>query len=67
MRSSILHFFLLILKILFNLATNAVYKYSRFSKTLLKKNLEFFLRKKVDLILFFLCFILLLFKINSFI
>lgn len=41
MKDLILHFFLLILEVLFNLAPDAVYKRNQFSKALSKKNLEF--------------------------
>lgn len=43
MESPILHFFLLILGVLFNLAPDVVYKHDRFFKVLLKKDLEFIL------------------------
>lgn len=61
MRSPILPFFLLILRILFNLV---VYKRGRFSKTLLKKGFEFVLEKKNSPISFFLGLILLLSKVD---
>lgn len=64
MKNSIYHFFLLILKVLFNLTINAICKYNRFFKTLMKKNLEFNLRKKVGSISLFLYFILLPLKVN---
>lgn len=48
-----MYFFLLILKIFFNLALNAIYKYGKFSKVLLEESLKFILDKKVDLVLFF--------------
>lgn len=44
--------FLLVLKVLFNLALNAIYKYSRFFKILLENGFEFILSKKVDPIFF---------------
>lgn len=43
MRSLILHFFLLILRVLFNFALDAIYKCGEYSKTLLKKKLKFVL------------------------
>lgn len=52
MKSSILHFFLLIVEVLFNSALDVIYKRNRFSEALLKKNLEFFLSKGVNLVLF---------------
>lgn len=52
-KSLIFYFFLLILKVLFNLALDMVYNYNWFSKALLKKNLELIPGKKFNLILFF--------------
>lgn len=45
MRSSILYFLILVLRIPLNLGLNAGYKKSRFFKTLLKKNLELVLSR----------------------
>lgn len=59
-----MHFFLLILEVLFNFILDIIYKYGKFSKTLLKKSLEFILSKKVDFILLFLIFMLLSSKID---
>lgn len=64
MKNPILHIFLLILKVLFNSALDIIYKYSKFSKTLLKKSFNLITGKKSSLILFFLCFILLLSKVG---
>ena len=47
-KSPILHFFLLILGILFNLAPDAVYKRGGFSEALSEKDLEFILSERVD-------------------
>lgn len=60
-----MHFFLLILEILFNLIPDIIYKHSRFFKTLLKKSFEFILNKKIGFVLFFLHFMLLLSRIDS--
>lgn len=46
MKDLILQFFLLILGVLFNLAPNTIFKYSKLCKTLFKKSVEFFQRKK---------------------
>ena len=54
-----MHFFLLILEVLFNFTPDAVYKHGEFSKTLLKKDLEFLLGEEINPVLFFLCFMLL--------
>lgn len=53
MKNLILHFFLLILEVLFNFAQDIVYEYSQFSKALSKKRFEFVPGKKVDPVLFF--------------
>lgn len=58
-RIPILHFFLLILEVLFNPTLDVIYKPNRFSKNLLKKSLEFVLDEKSSLILFFLSLVLL--------
>lgn len=52
-KSAILHFFLLILRVLFNLVLDAIYKYGGFSKALLEKSLEFVLGDKINPGLFF--------------
>lgn len=52
MRSLILYFFLLVLEVLFNLIPDIVYKYSKFSKNLLKKSLKFFSSGEKGLITF---------------
>lgn len=59
-----LHFFLLLLRVLFNSTSNIVYKCNEFFKDLSKKSFELILDKKSGLILFFLCFIFLLSKNN---
>ena len=41
MRGPVLYFFLLILRIPFNLTSDAIYKYGRFPKTFLEKSLKF--------------------------
>lgn len=64
MKSLILNFFLLMLKISLNLSPNTNYKYSGFSKTLLKKTFKFVLSKKNDIIIFNLSLILMLTKFN---
>lgn len=53
MRGLILYFFLLILGVLFNFALDIVYKYDRFSETLLKKGFKFVSGNKISLVLFF--------------
>lgn len=53
MTGLILYFFLLILRVLFNFVLDIVYKYNRFSKTLLKKGFEFVLNNKIRPVLFF--------------
>lgn len=59
MRSLILNFFLLVLRISFDLSSNTGQKSGRFSETLLEKSIEFILNKgagivifKMDLVLF---------------
>lgn len=63
-KSLILHFFLLILEILFNPALDIFYKYNRFFKTLLKKGLELILNKGNSSISFLSGFILFLLKVD---
>lgn len=65
MKDPILHFFLLILEILFNFVLDNVYKCGEFIKTLLKKSLKFVLHDEVSLVLFFYYFLLLPSKFNS--
>lgn len=60
MKSLILYFFLLILRFSLNLSPNASYKQDKFPKILLKKDFEFILNKRGNIILFDLNFILLL-------
>lgn len=50
--------------ILLNFSINNNYKYHRFSKTLLKKSLEFVLYKKNNIIIFNSSFILLLIEVD---
>lgn len=64
MKKLILHFFLLVLGVLFNFARNAIYKYSEFSKTLLQKNLEFIPGDEVAPVLFFYSLMLFSSKID---
>lgn len=64
MKSLVLYLFLLILGFFFNFVLDIIYKYDKFSKTLLKKNLELFSNKKDSLVLFFLHFMLLPLKID---
>lgn len=58
------HFFLLILGILFNSASNTIYKDGGFFKPLSKKAFKFVLDKKINPVLFFLCFVLLSSKVD---
>lgn len=55
---------MLILGVLLNFNPNTSYKYSRFSKILLKKDFKFFSNNENNIITFNLSFILLLIKIN---
>lgn len=48
----------------FNFILNAIYKYSRFAKILLKKGLKFVLYKESNVVLFNLNLILLLVKVD---
>lgn len=52
MKSSIVYFFLFVLRIFFDLISDNVYKCNRFLKSFLKKNLEFVSDKKFDPIIF---------------
>lgn len=65
MKSLVLYFFLLVLKISFNLTLDIVYKRSRFFKTLLKKGLKFVLYEEKNSVLFNLSFVFLLAEINK--
>lgn len=51
-----MHFFLLILRVLFNLGIDVIYDHGRFSKILSKKNLKFILSEEISLVLFFFIF-----------
>lgn len=64
MKSPILYFLLLILKISLNLNLDTNYKYSRLSKTLPEKGLKFILNKKNGTIAFNLSLVLLPVKID---
>lgn len=64
MRSLVLIFFLLVLKIPFNLSPDTSYKCNRFFKTLLKKSLKFVPSRRDGIIEFKLNFILLLAKFD---
>lgn len=48
-----MHFFLLILEVLFNSALDIIYKCSGFSKTLLEKGFEFVSGDEIGPVLFF--------------
>lgn len=64
LKSLILNFFLLILRILFNFNPDVYQKYNWFSKTLLKKDIKFVLYKRNNTIIFNLSFVLLQVEIN---
>lgn len=64
MKSSVLYFFLLVLKFFFNLIPDGIYKYNKFFKTFLKKGLKFVSYKKGNFVSFNSRFILLLAKVN---
>lgn len=64
MRSLVWYFFLMVLKISFNLTLNAIYKRSKFFKTLSEKSFKFILDKKNSSILFIFYLILLTVEIN---
>lgn len=64
-KSLILYFFLIMLKIILNLSPDTSYKHSKFLKTLLKKSFKFALSKKDNIITFNLSFELLLAEVNS--
>lgn len=64
MKSPVLNFFLLILRISLNFSLNAGHKNSRFSKTLQEKNLEFISNRKNSTIIFNLSFMLLSIKVH---
>lgn len=64
MKRLILHFFILILGVLFDLALDTVYKHSRLFKTLLEKSFKFISDEGVNFISFLLCFVLLLSKVD---
>ena len=59
-----MYFLLLVLGIPLNLGLDASYKRGGFSKTLLKKSLEFVLNKGNGIVTFNLSFVLLLAKVN---
>lgn len=60
-----LNFLLLVLRISLDFSLDTGYKGSRFSKTLLKKNLEFVSNKKNGTIAFNLSFVLLQIEVDS--
>lgn len=64
MKNAILFFFLLVLRILFNVSPDTSHKQNRFSKTPLKKSLKFILYKSNSFVAFILTFFLLLVEIN---
>lgn len=64
MRSIVLDFLLLVLKILLNLSSDAIYKCNRFSKIILEKSLKFISNKKNYIVAFNLSFVLLSVKVN---
>lgn len=64
MKSPILNFFLLILKISLDFNLDTGYKGGRFFETLAKKNLKFVLNKRNGTVVFNLGFVLLLVKID---
>lgn len=64
MRSLVLNFFLLVLRILFNLTLNVSHKYNKFFATLSKKSFEFILSNKKSIVAFNLSFILLLIEVE---
>lgn len=64
MKSQILYFFLLILKIPFNLGPDAGQKQGRFFKTLSEKGLKLVSSRKNSIVIFDLSFVLLLAKID---
>lgn len=65
-KSSVLYFFLLILKIFFDFILDNVYNYGRFSKTLLKRSLKLVSCKSNHLILLNLGHVLLPVEVYSF-
>lgn len=65
MRSLVMYFFLLVLQVYFYFTSDVVYKYGRFSRTLLKECLEFILYKESDPVLLSLGFVLLPIKVDS--
>lgn len=64
MRSLILHFFLLVLGVSFNLVPDTVYECSRFSKILSEKGFKFVSGNVVGLVSFLYYFILLPSKVD---
>lgn len=65
MRNRILYFFLLVLKLFFNLTLNIIYKRSGFPKAFLKKDLKFVSCRRVSLVKFHLGLMLLVTKVDS--
>lgn len=63
-KSNFTLFLLILSRVLFNPAPDIIYKYNRFSKTLLEKGFKFILDESITLVLFFSCLILLLLKFD---
>lgn len=63
MKSPVLYFFLLVLQVFFYFSPDIINEYGRFSKILLKKNLELVLCKEKNLVLLNLSLVLLLAKV----
>lgn len=66
MKNPVLNFFLLILKIFFNLTSDVIYKNRRLLKTFLEKNFKFVLYEGGNSVLFNLSLVLLPVKIEFF-
>lgn len=62
MKNLILYFFLFILEVSFNFILDIVYKYNRFSDTLLKKGFKYILSDKIGSVLFFLMLYVIIIK-----
>lgn len=60
-----MYFFLLVLEVFFDLISNVVYKYDRFSETLLEESLEFVSFEKNNPVLLNYSFVLLAVEIDS--
>lgn len=64
MESPILNFFLLVLRILLDLGSNADHKDGKFFKTFLQKSFEFVSSRRAGIIAFNLSFVLLQVEVN---